>query len=356
MRPRHVRYWPKADIVGVFASDMLAFPVAVPEAAMRRREFILLGAAAILPLAASAQPKIPRIGFMGNSTAVLEANLLDAFREGLRELGYEEGRNIEIEFRWADGRYDKFPSLVAELIAANVDVIVTAGTPASLAVKKASTTIPLVMVAVGDPIGTGLVPSLARPGGNLTGLSSIAPDLEGKRLQLLREVAPALSHVGMFINSGNPFHVSSTKQARAAAQAMGIKLQLHDIRKSEDLDDAFDVIRKERPDALLILADRVFLHNRQRIVDFTKEQRLPNVNAYKELVEVGGLMSYGPSYEDMHKRAAIYVDKILKGAKPADLPIEQPSKFTFIVNLRAAKALGVTVPSQLLGLSDQLIE
>ena len=343
-------------MAGLFASDMLAFPVAVPEAAMRRREFILLGAAAILPLAASAQPKIPRIGFMGNSTAVLEANLLDAFREGLRELGYEEGRNIEIEFRWADGRYDKFPSLVAELIAANVDVIVTAGTPASLAVKKASTTIPLVMVAVGDPIGTGLVPSLARPGGNLTGLSSIAPDLEGKRLQLLREVAPALSHVGMFINSGNPFHVSSTKQARAAAQAMGIKLQLHDIRKSEDLDDAFDVIRKERPDALLILADRVFLHNRQRIVDFTKEQRLPNVNAYKELVEVGGLMSYGPSYEDMHKRAAIYVDKILKGAKPADLPIEQPSKFTFIVNLRAAKALGVTVPSQLLGLSDQLIE
>ena len=204
------------------------------------------------------------------------------------------------------------------------------------------------MVAVGDPIGTGLVPSLARPGGNLTGLSSVAPDLEGKRLQLLREVTPALSHVAMFINSLNPFHISSMEQARAAAQAMGIKLRLHDIRKSEDLDDAFAAIRKERPDALLILADRVFLHNRERIVDFANEQRLPNVNAYKELVEVGGLMSYGPSYEDMHKRAAIYVDKILKGAKPADLPIEQPSKFTFIVNLRAAKTLGVTVPSQLL--------
>ena len=212
------------------------------------------------------------------------------------------------------------------------------------------------MVAVGDPIGTGLVSSLARPGGNLTGLSSIAPDLEGKRLQLLREVVPALSHVAMFVNSLNPFHVSSMKQARAAAQAMGIKLQLHDIRKSEDLDGAFAAIRKERPDALLILADRVFLHNRQRMMDFTNEQRLPNVNAYKELVEAGGLMSYGPSYEDMHKRAAIYVDKILKGTKPADLPIEQPSKFTFIVNLKAAKALGVTVPSQLLGLADQLIE
>jgi ABC-type uncharacterized transport system, periplasmic component len=293
---------------------------------------------------------------MGNSTAALEANLVDAFREGLREHGYEEGRNIVIEYRWADGKYERFPALVAELIAANVEVIVTAGTPAALAMKKATTTVPLVMVAVGDPVGTGLVPSLARPGANLTGLSSVAPDLEGKRLQLLREVVPALSHVAMFINSLNPFHVSSMRQARAAAQTMGIKLQLHDIRKSEDLDDAFAAIRKERPDAVLILADRVFLHNRERMIDFTKEQRLPNVNAYKELVEVGGLMSYGPSYEDMHKRAAIYVDKILKGAKPADLPIEQPSKFTFIVNLKAAKALGVTVPSQLLGLADELID
>ena len=325
---------------------------------MRRREFITLigGAAAAWPLAASAQSKIPHIGFMGNSTAALEANLVDAFREGLREHGYEEGGNIVIEYRWADGKYEQFPTLVAELIAAKVDVIVTAGTPAALAMKKATTTVPLVMVAVGDPVGTGLVPSLARPGGNLTGLSSIAPDLEGKRLQLLREVVPALSYVAMFINSLNPFHVSSMRQAQAAAQAMGIKLQLHDIRKSEDLDDAFAAIRKERPDALLILADRVFLHNRERMMDFTKEQRLPNVNAYKELVEVGGLMSYGPSYEDMHKRAAIYVDKILKGAKPADLPIEQPSKFTFIINLKAAKALGVTVPLQLLELADRLIE
>jgi ABC-type uncharacterized transport system substrate-binding protein len=324
---------------------------------MRRREFItLVGSAVAWPLGAHAQQKIPRIGFMGNSTAALETNLVDAFREGLRELGYEEGRNIAIEYRWADGNYDRFPTLAEELIAARVDAIVTAGTPAALAVKRATTTVPLVMVAVGDPIGTGLVSSLARPGGNLTGLSSIAPDLEGKRLQLLREVLPALSHVAMFVNSLNPFHVSSMKQARAAAQAMGIKLQLHDIPKSEDLDDAFAAIRKERPDALLILADRVFLHNRQRMMDFTNEQRLPNVNAYKELVEVGGLMSYGPSYEDMHKRAAIYVDKILKGTKPADLPIEQPSKFTFIVNLKAAKALGVTVPSQLLGLADQLIE
>jgi ABC-type uncharacterized transport system substrate-binding protein len=243
---------------------------------MRRREFItVVGSAVAWPLGAHAQQKIPRIGFMGNSTAALETNLVDAFREGLRELGYEEGRNIAIEYRWADGNYDRFPTLAEELIAAKVDAIVTAGTPAALAVKRATTTVPLVMVAVGDPIGTGLVPSLARPGGNLTGLSSIAPDLEGKRLQLLREVVPALSHVAMFVNSLNPFHVSSMKQARAAAQAMGIKLQLHDIPKSEDLDDAFAAIRKERPDALLILADRVFLHNRQRMMDFTNEQRLP---------------------------------------------------------------------------------
>jgi putative ABC transport system substrate-binding protein len=325
---------------------------------MKRREFITLlgGAAVAWPLAARAQPKIPRVGFMGNSTAALEANLVGSFRDGLRELGYEEGRNIIIEYRWADGKYERFPALVAELIAAKVDVIVTAGTPAALAVKKATTTIPLVMVAVGDPVGTDLVPSLARPGGNLTGLSSIAPDLEGKRLDLLREVVPTLSHVAMFINSINPFHVASMRQALAAAQAMGIRLQQHDIRKSEDLDDAFAAIRKDRPDALLILADRVFLHNRERLMDFTKEQRLPNINAYTELVEVGGLMSYGPSYEDMHKRAAIYVDKIIKGAKPADLPIEQPSKFTFVINLKTAKALGVTVPPSLLTLADKVIE
>ena len=325
---------------------------------MRRREFITLlgGAAAAWPVALRAQAIIPRIGFMGNSTAALEANVVGSFCDGLRELGYQEGRNIVIEYRWADGNYARFPALVAELIAAKVDVIVTAGTPAVLAVKKATTTVPVVMVAVGDPVGTGLVQSLARPGGNLTGLSSIAPDLEGKRLDLLREIVPTLSHVAVFFNSLNAFHVVSVRQANAAAQTMGINLQWHNIRKSEDLDGAFAAIRKERPDALLILADRVFLHNRQRMMDFTEEQRLPNVNPYKELVEAGGLMSYGPSYEDIHKRAAIYVDKIIKGAKPANLPIEQPSKFTFIINLKVAKALGLTVPSSLVTLADEVIE
>jgi len=293
---------------------------------------------------------------MGNSTAALEANLLNAFREGLRDAGYEEGRNITIKYLWADGQYDRFSTLVSELIAAKVDVIVTAGTPAALAVKQNPTNIPVVMVAVGDPVGTGLVQNLAHPGGKLTGLSSIAPDLEGKRLQLLREVTPGLSHVAMVFNSLNPFHVGSVRQALDAAQTLGIRLQQLDVQKSEDLDGVFAGLRKDRPEGLFILADRVFLHNRQRIVDFAIEQKLPSINAYEELVEAGGLMSYGPSYEDMHKRAAIYVNKILKGSKPGNLPIEQPTKFTFIINLGTAKTLGVAIPSQLLGLADRLIE
>jgi putative tryptophan/tyrosine transport system substrate-binding protein len=325
---------------------------------MRRRAFItLLGGATAWPLAAHAQEaKVARIGFLGNSTAALEANLIGPFRDGLRALGYEEGRNVVIEYRWAEGNYARFPALVAELLASNVDVLVTAGTPASLAIKKETTTVPVVMIAVGDPVGTGLVPTLARPGGNLTGLSSIAPDLEGKRLELLREVVPRLSHIAVLINSLNPFHIASMHQADAAAKALGIKLQVLDVRASEDLDDAFAAILKDRPEALLILADRVFLHNRTRLMDFATQQRLPNVNAYHELVEAGGLMSFGPSYEDMHRRAAIYVDKILKGAKPADLPIEQPTKFTLILNLKVAKTLGLELSPTLLARADEVME
>jgi ABC-type uncharacterized transport system substrate-binding protein len=325
---------------------------------VRRREVLKLlgGAATAWPLVARAQHKMPHVGFMGNSTAALEANLVNSFRAGLRELGYEEGRNIVIDYLWAEGNYERFPALVDQFIAAKVDVIVTAGTPAALAVKEKTKTVPLVVVAAGDPVGTGLVQNLARPEGNLTGLSSIAPDLEGKRLQLLREVVPTLSRVAMFFNSLNPFHVASVRQAGAAAQTLGLKLQPLDIRSADDFDSAFGAIRKERPDALFILADRVFLHNRQRIMDLAAEQRLPSINAYEELVEAGGLLSYGPSYEDMHKRAATYVDKILKGAKPGSLPIEQPTKFTFTINLKTAKALGVTIPSQLLGLADRLVE
>jgi putative tryptophan/tyrosine transport system substrate-binding protein len=305
---------------------------------------------------AAAVGKVARVGFMGNSTAVLEANLVGPFRDGLRELGYQEGRNILIEYRWAEGNYERFPALVAELLALPVDVIVTAGTPATLAVKKATSTVPLVMIAVGDPVGIGIVSSLARPGANITGLSSIAPDLEGKRLELLREVIPKLSRVALFLNPLNEFHTVSVRQAFAAAQALGIKLQALEVRTSEEVAGAFAAIVREKPDALLILADRVFLHNRKRMMDFATEHSLPSVNAYRELVEAGGLMSYGPSYEDMHRRAADYVDKILKGVKPGDLPVEQPTKFTLMLNLKSAKTLGIEVPPTLLARADEVIE
>ncbi len=327
---------------------------------MKRRDAIILlcGTAAAWPLAARTQQigKVYRIGFLGNSTAALESNLIGPFRDGLRDLGYEEGRNVTIEYRWAEGKYERFPLLVAELLASKVDVIVTAGTPATLAVQKATSSVPLVMVAVGDPIGTGIVPSLARPGGNITGLSSIAPELEGKRLELLREIIPELSNVALLLNPVNPFHVASLKQAQAAAQTLRLKLMSVPVSTREELDNGFAAILRARPGALLVLADRVFLHNRAPLTDFATENRLPGVYAYRELVEAGGLMSFGPNYADMHRRAATFVDKILKGAKPADLPVEQPTTFELLINLKAAKALGVTVPPTLLGRADQVIE
>jgi putative ABC transport system substrate-binding protein len=327
---------------------------------MRRREFfgVLGGAAAAWPLGTGAQStsRVPQIGFLGNSTAALEANLVGPFRDGLRDLGYIEGQNISIEYRWAEGNYERFPALIRELIALKVDVMVTAGTPATLAVKKTATSIPLVMAAVGDPVGTGIVASLARPGGNITGLSGMAPDLEGKRLELLREFVPGLSRVGVFWNPANAFNPTAMAQARAAAEVLRIELLPLAVRTTEELDDALAAIVKERPGALIIFADRIFLHNRVRMMEFAAKNRLPSVNAYRELVEAGGLMSFGPSYEDMHRRAAIYVDKILKGAKPGDLPIEQPTKFVLLVNLKVAKALGLEVPPTVLVRADEVIE
>ena len=325
---------------------------------MKRREFIAgLATASALPMMAAAQPvKMPRVGFLGNSTAPLEFNLVEPFRQTLRGLGYVEGRDIVIDYRWAEGNYDRFPALVAELISAGADVIVTAGTPAAFAVKQATTTIPCVMVAVGDPVGTGLVASLARPGGNLTGLTSVAPDLEGKRLSLLREVLPSLSDVAVLWNPVNPFHVTSEKEVLTAAKALHMEVQSVAVRKSEDLDDAFAAILARRPGALVVLADRVFLHGRDRIMSFAGQQRLPGVYAYRELVDAGGLMSYGPNYAEMHRQAATYVDRILKGAKPSDLPIQQPTKFEFVVNLKTAKTLGLAIPPALLVAADEVIE
>jgi putative ABC transport system substrate-binding protein len=328
---------------------------------MQRRKFLslLVSTAAVAgPLAARAQPagKIYRVGFMGNSTADLEANLVGPFRQGLHDLGYEEGHNLVIEYRWADGDYDRFPALVAELLALNVDVIVTAGTPAALAVKNATTTVPLVMVAVGDPVGTGLVASLARPGGNATGLSSIAPDLEGKRLELLQEVIPALARVAVFWNPLNPFHAISLQHARNAAKVLHIELHAVAVRTTDELKDGFANVIKQRPEAILVLADRVFLHDRTLMMDFAAQHHLPGVYPYRELVVAGGLMSFGPNYADMHRRAARFVDKILKGAKPADLPVEQPTRFEFIINLKAAKALAIDVSPIMLARADEVIE
>ena len=312
----------------------------------------------LAPLATDAQQteKVHRIGFLGNSTAALEANLVGPFREGLRDLGYKEGQNVVIEYRWAEGKYERFPTLIAELIALKVDVIVTAGTPATLAVKKATTSVPLVMVAVGDPVGTGIVASLNRPGGNITGLTSISPELEGKRLELLREVVPKLSRVAVLWNPVSPFQVIAEKEVRAAAQVLRMNVLSLGVRTPEELKDALAAIARERPGALLVLADRLFLHNRERIMEFAAQNRLPGVHAYRELVEAGGLMSYGPSYAGMHRRAATYVDKILKGVSPADLPVERPATFELVVNLKAAKALGLTMPQSVLLRATEVIQ
>jgi len=324
-----------------------------------RREFLIsLGAvlAWALPVRAQLPRTMYRIGFLGNSTAALESNLIEAFRQGLRDLRYEEGRNITIEYRWAEGKYERFPALIAELVALKIDVMVTAGTPAALAVKKAAISVPLVMAAIGDPVGVGLVPSLARPTGNITGLSGMATDLEGKRLQLLGEVVKGLSHVAVIWNPLNAFQKISVSQLNAAGKTLKIKVQPVAVGVTEDLDPAFATLVKDKPQALVILADRIFLHNRARLMDFAMQNRLPGVYAYRELVEAGGLMSYGPSYEDLHRRAAGYVDKILKGAKPADLPIEEPNKFDLVINRRAAEALGLTIPASILARADEVIE
>ena len=311
---------------------------------------------AALPTHAQQKAKVYRIGFLGNSTAALEANLIGPFREGLRDLGYEEGKNVVIEYRWAEGQYEQFPTLIAELMALKVDVIVTAGTPATQAVKKATTSVPLVMVAVGDPVGTGIVASLNRPGGNITGLTSISPELEGKRLELLREIIPKLSHIAVLWNPVSAFAVIAEKEVQAAARALRVKVLSLGVRTPEELDGAFLAIDRERPGALLVLADRLFLHHRTRIMNFAAQHRLPGVYAYRELVEAGGLMSFGPSYAGMHRRAATYVDKILKGTRPADLPVERPATFELVINLKAAKALGLTIPPSVLTRATELIQ
>ena len=312
---------------------------------------------AILPAAEAQQKaKLYRVGFLGNTTAALEANLVGPFRAGLRDHGYVEGRDVRLEYRWLEGQYDRLPAVIGELLDLKVDVIVTAGTPAILALKKATSSVPLVMVAVGDPVGTGVVPSLNHPGGNITGLTSISTEMDGKRLELLREIIPGVSHVAVLWNAASPLQVLAEKQTQAAAQVLRMKMLSLGVRTRTDIDEAFTVIVKERPGALLVLADRLFLHHRAHIMDFASQHRLPGVHAYRELVEAGGLMSFGPSYADMHRRAAYFVDKILKGVKPADLPVERPPTFEMVINLKAARALGLTIPQSVLLRATEVIQ
>lgn len=324
-----------------------------------RRPLTALGAMAlVMSLAAGAQPaaRMPRIGYLGNSSPSLESNLFAAFRQGLRDLGYIDGQNIVIESRWAEGDNDRFSALLADLIRLKVDVIVAAGTPGILAAKQATKTIPIVMAVSGDAVGTSLVDSLARPGGNVTGLTTIVPDLEGKRLELLKAMIPRLSRVAVLWNPANPVDPVIFKQTQVAARAFGLTVQSLEVRRVQELESVFAALPRERPDALVLLADRFLLTHRKRIVELIAKYRLPAMCAYEDFVSEGALMSYGPSYTDSFRRSAGFVDKILKGAKPRELPVEQPTKLELVINRKTAKALGLTIPPELLVLAEKVIE
>jgi putative tryptophan/tyrosine transport system substrate-binding protein len=322
---------------------------------------VLLPVAVLLvPLAGDAPraATIPRIGllFPTSPSDPRTARFLEAFRQGLRELGYAEGQNIAIESRFAEGKWDQLPGLAAELVRDKVDVIVTYTTPATQAAKRATGTIPIVVAAVIDPVAAGLVASFAHPGGNITGLSQMVPDLVGKQLELLKEVAPKISRVALLGNPANPAHAPTIRDVQVAARALGVQLQLREARGPDEIESAFAAMTTERAGAVIVLVDSMLIDHRTRIADLAARRRLPTVSATSETAEAGGLMAYGPSVRDMFRRAAAYVDKILKGTKPADLPVEQPTKFELVINVRAAKALGLTVPQSVLLRADRLIE
>jgi putative ABC transport system substrate-binding protein len=326
-----------------------------------RRTFLAVVAGGLLaaPLGAEAQPagRVYRIVYLGNSSVVLEADLVEAFRQGLRNLNYVEGRNIVIEYLWAEGRNDLFPALVAEAVRLKADVILTSGTPATLAAKEGTRTIPIVIAAMGDPISAGVVPSLARPGGNITGLASMTPEIDGKRLELLKELVPGLSRIAVLWNPTNPNNAARVNHIQAEAKTLRLTLEpLVGAADSQDLDKSFATIAAARAEALVIESDRALLAHRAQIVDFATRRRLPALYPYREFVQAGGLVSYAPSYPAMFRRAATYVDKILKGAKPAELPVEQPTEFELVINMKTAKALGLTIPQSLLLRADQVIE
>jgi putative tryptophan/tyrosine transport system substrate-binding protein len=330
---------------------------------MERRRFIEVIAGGLLaaPLAAEAQQaaKVPRIGFLSLNLAP-NPHLHEAFRRGLRELGYVEGRNVVIEIRDAEGKPERLPALAAELVALKVDVIVTGGgTPAALAAKQATKTIPIVFASAPDPVTDGLVTSLARPGGNVTGSSNLNPELVGKCLEQLKQAAPRVSRVAVlwqpgFINERTDKDM--LKAADVAAQALGVRLQVVEARGPTDIDRALSKMTMARAGALTVLPSAMLFTERRRLVDLAAKNRLPAMYPQREFVDAGGLMAYGPNLADLFRRAATYVDKILKGAKPGDLPVEQPTKFELVINLKTAKALGLTIPPSVLGRADQIIE
>jgi putative tryptophan/tyrosine transport system substrate-binding protein len=324
---------------------------------MKRRQFItLLSGAATWPIAARAQQtgKVPTIGFLGANPSI-DSDRIAAFVQRLRELAWIDGRNLAIEYRWAEGRNERNTENAAELVRLKVDVIVTEGTPSTFAAKQATAVIPIVFAAAGDPVGTGLVASLARPGGNIAGLSSQTAETAGKRLELLREIVPGLGRLAIMGNVGNPLSVLESGEAQAAARALGLEVTTAELRRAEDISPAFEAL-KGRADALYVCVDPLVNTHRIRINILAVAARLPTIYLFREYVEVGGLMSYGPNEVDMFRRAANFVDKILRGAKPADLPVEQPTKFDLVINLTTAKALGLTIPEPFLLRVDEVIE
>jgi putative ABC transport system substrate-binding protein len=325
---------------------------------IRRRDFItLLGSAAAWPLAAWAQQrsKLPTIGFLGSATASSESERVAAFAQRLRELGWIDGRNVAIEYRWSEGRNERYAEIAAEFVRLKVEVIITQGTAPVLAAMHATSVIPIVFAGSGDPVAAGLVASLARPGGNVTGVSNQQADITGKRVQLLLEVSPGLRRLAILGNVGNPAIVLEMSEAQAAARMLGIDGSTFEIRRAEDIAPAFEAF-KGRVDALYVADDPLTTSNRVRIITLALATRLPTSFAIEDDVESGGLMSYGPNFLDQYRRAADYVDKVLRGAKPADLPVEQPTKFELVINLTTAKALGLTLPPTLLALADRVIE
>ena len=318
---------------------------------MRRREFIAFvsGTAVAWPLTARAQKsgKIPTVGFLGATTPSVWSPFVDAFLQRLRELGWIDGSTVAIEYRWAQGRDELYAEFAAEFVRLKVDVIVTAGTDATIALKKATSEIPIVFAAVGDPVGTGLIASLAHPGGNVTGLSNEQADLAGYRLELLREVVPSVRRVALLGNIGSPLILLEMKAAEEAAPKLGLDVFRLGVRKTEDIESAIESV-KDRADALYVCTDPLISTNRVRINILAVGEKLPTMNSFREYVQAGGLISYGPNFPDLFRRAGDFVDKILRGVKPADLPVEQPVKFDLMINTTTAKVLGLTIPEKIL--------